>query len=165
MMQLVLTVMAIGLAALLVAGGINYFSTDIGVRVEVAQALRAQHDSISAAVSTYRSANNGFVHHDIARLKPYLPGNEIPGFPRKNQPLSWSVLKNGDKYEALCLSKDAGAELGRAAAEGFATFASDHARKLPNKVRIGNACRLDALSTLSGQSVPADTRAILIEGD
>jgi len=139
MMQLLLTVMAIGLAALLAVGGINYFSTDIGVRVEMSQALRAQHDAIAGAVSSYRTANNGFVPRSVDTLKGYLPEGKVPEFPKGHKPFLWTIDKSptGD-VRGLCLTRTHG-EASRGMLEGVISFAKDRAARFPGTVSYGTS--------------------------
>lgn len=138
MMQLLITVMAIGLAALLAVGGINYFSTDIGVRVEVSQGLRSQHDAIAGAVSSYKTANNGFVPGDIKRLAGYLPNGKAPEFPIAGQPFKWKLHKSGST-DLLCLFRDGGSP-GRGAVEGIVSFARSRVSQHPGSLTYGLGC-------------------------
>jgi hypothetical protein len=138
MMQLIITVMAIGLAALLAVGGVTYFSTDIGHRIAVQQALRSQHDAIVTAVSSYRTANNGFVHPDVARLEKYLPEGRLPRIPGGEESFSWSIEKNNatGQFLGLCLNRESGA-IDRGVAQGVASFAQDRAARYPGSVIYG----------------------------
>lgn len=136
MMQLVLTVLAIALAALLAVGGINYFSTDIGVRVEIAQSLRAQHDSLTAAVSNYRMANNGYIPTSVDSLKGFLPDGKVPAFPKYKDSYSWSISKSADgKDYWLCLTAN-GTPL-KTANDGVASFVKDMERRYKDSVYFG----------------------------
>lgn len=136
MMQLVLTVLAIALAALLAVGGINYFSTDIGVRVEVAQSLRAQHDSLTAAVSNYRMANNGYIPTSVDSLKGFLPDGKVPAFPKYKDAYSWSISKSADgKDYWLCLTANDPSR--KTANEGVVSFVRDMERKYDGSVYFG----------------------------
>lgn len=138
MMQLVLTVMGIALAALLAVGGINYFSTDIGLRVEVSQGLRAQHDALAAAISNYGIANNGYVPVAIERLKGFLPDGKVPEFPRLPKAFTWSISKSQDGSKHwLCLAANGVSSPSRAAREGVASFVRDLTNKFPGTVYYG----------------------------
>lgn len=174
MMQLVLTVLAIGLAALLAVGGINYFSTDIGVRVEVAQGLRAQHDVMTAALTNYRLANNGYIPMSVESLTGFLPDGKVPAFPKTPAAFTWSISKDsaGSRYW-LCLR--AGPKVlpaepvvpSRVARDGVASFVRDRAAKFPGTVFYGenkggvgvHGCGLDATAVSvdsSGTAFDAD---------
>lgn len=145
MTHLIITVMAIILAALLAVGGISYFSTDIGFRVSVQQALRTQHDAILTAVSSYRTANNGFVHSDIERLNGYLPDGRIPTLPGGAEPFVWAIDKDGSSFRGLCLKRpepeDGGSlpSIDRGFAQGLVSFVKDQAARHPGKVKVGKS--------------------------
>lgn len=165
MMQLIVTVLAIGLAALLAAGGINYFSTDIGVKVEVSQALKAQHDAIAGAISSYRMANNGFVSSDLDRLKGFLPDGKIPAFPHGEEVFKWSIEKDAATGQVigLCLTRSA-STVSKGAAEGLIAFAKDRQRLSPDDgaVLYGVDCSNAETGTAIGETgQPLDYGAIL----
>lgn len=164
MMQLILTVMGIGLAALLAVGGINYFSPDIGLRVEVAQALRTQYDAITSAAVSYRTANNGFVPRSVDSLKGFLPNGKVPEFPRGLQPFEWTIDKpiNGD-VRGLCLTRTS-QDVAKGALEGVISFASERAARHPGSVRFGvagvsdsNPCKIVGGGTVVSDENKLDT--------
>jgi len=179
MMQLILTVLAIALAALLAVGGINYFSTDIGVRVEVAQGLRAQHDIMTAALTNYRLANNGYIPTSVDSLTGFFPDGKVPTFPKTPDAFTWSISKDsaGSRYW-LCLR--AGSVIpSRVAREGVASFVRDRAAKSLGPIYYGenksgfgvHGCGLDATAvaadaagtTFDADDISANTM-ISIEG-
>ena len=59
MAQLVIVVMSVVLAAIVVAGGINYMHGDIGVRTDVAQRVGTTSSILETAFRSYRIANRG----------------------------------------------------------------------------------------------------------
>lgn len=132
MTQLIITVMAIVLAAIFAVGGLTYFSTNIGVRVSVQHALRSQHGAILTAVSSYRTANNGYVHPDIKRLHAYMPDGRMPVFPGGGNPFVWSIEKDGNgQFLGLCLNRPEGEQspLDNGVAQGVVAFVTDRAAR------------------------------------
>lgn len=142
MAQLVMTVLAVALAALLMAGGVTYFSSDTGTRIETVNSLRAQHSAIMGALSSYRLANNGHVPGSIGSFSGYMPEGEVPAFPRGDGIVSWkmsSILQGTDRRMVLCLERGpspAGSGIG----SGIAAFVNETAKRYPGEVRIGASC-------------------------
>lgn len=102
MMHLIITVLAILLAALVAVGGINYFKTDVGNRLILTRELQSQRDAILAALASHRIANDGRLPHageiPSERLGGYLPRGVLPGT-RATMAFQWRIAEGG----ALCV--------------------------------------------------------------
>lgn len=109
MFQLVAVVMAIGLLAVVMAGGLNYISTDVGVRTETVRQISVSRNAIESGLSAYRLANRGHLPPAEgsesgldwrAMLDGYVTDN---GFKAPDS-MQWRLVENsatGEKY--LCL--------------------------------------------------------------
>jgi hypothetical protein len=97
MMSLLIVILAITLSALVVFGGVSYFSHDFGVRTETSTVLKANYETIISGIMNYRTVNNGVMPQTIDLIVGYLPYGKIPQFPRYNassQPYLWKIEGN-----------------------------------------------------------------------
>lgn len=70
MAQLFIVVLSIALLAIVIAGGVNYLNTDIGVRTETTRMVQTSRHSLESAFLAYRLANRG------ALPQPEAPGGD-----------------------------------------------------------------------------------------
>lgn len=87
MVNLFITVLAIALAALVVAGGINYLDTDLLIRVDHGNLLQRQHQTYVNGVSSFRTANNGNLPTSLEQLAGFIPKESLP-----EEPFKWSLV-------------------------------------------------------------------------
>lgn len=129
MMHLIITVMAIALAALLTVGGIHYFDGGSGTRILVSRSFETQLDAISIAVSAYKASNNGMTPPTSAetvesdpRIKGFLPWGKLPPQPKAAEGFRWTRVDVGGK-PSVCLSNPAPTD--RYARDAAVRFASN----------------------------------------
>lgn len=149
MFQLVITVMAIALSAFIFFAGMSYFNADTGVRLQTQQALQAQLEVIGGAISSYKSANNGFLPSStISAVKGFIPGGEIPKLPQDDK-FIWKLEKGN-----LCLERMDARSASRAVKSGTVLFAQNASiRRHPGSVRFAASCGSE------GQEITKDTPA------
>ncbi|TLX16875.1 hypothetical protein [Rhizobium sp. MHM7A] len=136
MFQLVTVVIAITLSAFVVIGGISYFNSDTGVRLQVQQSLNSQLEGIAAAIGSYRSENNGFLpSSNIDAIAGNLPGGKIPTLSQDDE-LKWK-LQGGN----LCLERLNSSDMNTAVKAGTTMFVSAASRARPaGTVKVGSSC-------------------------
>jgi len=136
MFQLVTVAIAITLAAFVIIGGISYFDSNTGVRLQVQQSLASHLEGIGAAIGSYRSANNGFLpSSNIQAIAGNLPGGEVPSVPQDDN-LKWK-LQGGN----LCLERLNADDMNTAVKAGTALFVSAASRARPaGSVKVGRSC-------------------------
>lgn len=94
MMALLVVVMAIALSAVVVFGGVSYFSHDLGMRTETAAVVKANYETLVSGVLNYKSVNNGLMPATMEQLSGFLPNGRVPQFPkfsRDAQPYQWKI--------------------------------------------------------------------------
>lgn len=119
--QLVMVVLAVGLAALLVAGGINYINPDMGVRTETLTRVSTQFYTLEAGFHAYRVANRGVLPDPDGwqdAIRPYLAS---PSVLDQGGVMAWSLVADASG-EALCLATSAGTEIGKGAFAALQTM-------------------------------------------
>ncbi|CAH1690250.1 conserved hypothetical protein [Hyphomicrobiales bacterium] len=132
MYQLIVAVFAIAIAATLVAGGVTYLNTDIGVRSATADSVVAGERAFNLALGAYRVANSGAVPGKatwIADLAPYFPaghatlldGGRLGGVMLPPKGMRWVYDLDGSGKPFLCLRNDDGAQIGQAVHDGLAS--------------------------------------------
>ena len=136
MFQLVTVVIAITLSAFVVIGGISYFNSDTGVRLQVQQTLTSQLEGISAAIGSYRSENNGFLpSSNIDAIAGNLPGGRIPKL-SQDEGLTWK-LQGGN----LCLERLNASSMNDAVKAGTAMFVANANRgRAAGLIKVGSSC-------------------------
>jgi hypothetical protein len=136
MFQLVTVVISITLTAFVIIGGISYFNSDTGVRLQVQQTLSSQLEGIGAAIGSYRSENNGFLpSSNIDAIAGNLPGGKVPTLPQDVK-MEWK-LEGGN----LCLERHNANEMNTAVKAGTTMFVSTASRARPSgSVKVGNGC-------------------------
>lgn len=155
MAQLVIVVMSVMLAAIVVAGGINYLHGDIGVRTDVAQRVGTMASVLETAFRSYRIANRGALPTPgevrgagdpdqawQAELSSYLPGSiDAPNG------MMWDYLDNGEAgvSRILCLH---GSGISKAQYAGLSS-ASD---RLPDTTLTKNCLDTEAVDTFDGSA-------------
>ncbi len=151
MFQLVIVVIAVGLAALLVVGGMPYFDSSTGTKIKVQQILQGQYEAIISGISAYKSTHGGFLPPDnIIALKGLMPQGEIPSLSLDKE-LAWS-LADGN----LCLSRANSTAVSDGVKSGINTFVQNVVRSsVDNSVYSGNSCS-DTSATLVGQGTSFD---------
>lgn len=130
MVNLFITVLAIALAALFVAGGINYINTDLLIKIDHSHMLQRQYQMYVNGISTYRNANNGYIPSSINALKGFIP--EIPASAGK---FGWSI--NG---RTLCLQKENEAVLSDGILMSVFTFAKQRKDQGGVEINYGSSC-------------------------
>lgn len=134
MFQLIVVVLAIGMTALIVAGGVSYFNADTGTRIETQQQLQGHFDGLATAIATYRSSNNNFLSPNIASVAGLLPGGEIPKLSTASNTFAWSIAtipgggNNFTDLRLLCFSTTNLSAVSRGVMLGVAAFADNVAR-------------------------------------
>jgi hypothetical protein len=167
MMQILMVVMAIGLASLLVVGGINYMNADLGTRIKVTQGLMTQYESLNSGISSYRSANGGMAPGTVGRLSAYLVGGEVPRSPVGTETLAWEMSKLDDGNRVLCLTGNT-AELDSAVTSAVAAFVDEAARRDGERaVAVGADCKSGSVVNGSGTSttLPSGAFAVTFRGN
>lgn len=139
MFQLVTVVIAITLSAFVVIGGISYFNSDTGVRLQVQQTLGSHLEGLGAAIGSYRSANNGFLPSSdidsIAVIAGNLPSGKIPTVSQDDK-LKWK-LQGGN----LCLERLQANDMNSAVKAGTTMFVAAASRERPaGSVKVGRSC-------------------------
>lgn len=136
MFQLVTVVIAITLSAFVVIGGISYFNSDTGVRLQVQQSLNSQLEGISAAIGSYRSENNGFLpSSNIEAIAGNLPGGNIPKL-SQDENLNWK-LQGGN----LCLERLNAGDMNDAVKAGITMFVANASRgRSAGLIKVGSSC-------------------------
>jgi hypothetical protein len=136
MFQLITVVIAITLSAFVIIGGISYFNSDTGVRLQVQQTLASQLEGLSAAIGSYKSANNGFLpSSNIDAIAGNLPGGKIPKISQDEQ-LKWKI-----EGRNLCLERLNANNMNAAVRAGTTMFVSAASRARPEgSVKVGNSC-------------------------
>lgn len=164
MFQLLTVVIAITLSAFVIIGGLSYFSSDTGVKLQVQQALNSQLEGISAAIVTYRSLNNGFLpSSNIEAIAGNLPGGKVPKI-AQDEMLIWK-LQDGN----LCLERINAGHMNNAVKVGTAMFAAAASRSRPSgTVKVGSNCADNdavawSLSNNAEDVVKDNTIAIIFE--
>lgn len=137
MFQLIMTVMAIALTALLVFGGMNYMNSDIGNHTRTVSSLHTHFDTLTMGVSSYRQLNHGHPPSSISKLTGFVPENIINVFPRGVNYLEWEI--NEGKY-CLKRNSDFSMNFPRGVSTGVALFAVQKALSIKGKIEIGTDC-------------------------
>lgn len=149
MMALIVVVMAIALSALVVFGGVSYYSHDIGVRTETAAVVRANYEALVSGVLNYKSVNNGLMPENIEQLAGFLPNGKIPQFPKYSrdvQPYQWKI--EGDH---LCLYRTPSNQINVGIDRGIWTFADALSRS--QTIKVDANCVDAAHGTATTESV------------
>jgi hypothetical protein len=165
MFQLVTVVIAITLSAFVVIGGISYFNSDTGVRLQVQQSLNSQLEGISAAIGSYRSENNGFLpSSNIEVIAGNLPGGRIPKL-SQDDGLNWR-LEGGN----LCLERLNASTMNAAVKAGTTMFVTNASRgRSAGLIKVGSSCTdtnatvWDAKVSNAADLVKNNTVAIIFE--
>lgn len=138
MMALIVVVIAIMLSALVVFGGVSYFSHDLGLRTETATVVRANYEMLNTGLSNYQMANNGLSPDTLDRLAGYLPHGSVPVFPKyppSAQPFHWKI-ESGD----LCLYRTSSDQIVLGVDRGVWTFIEAIGRSEVVKIKVGSNC-------------------------
>lgn len=136
MMSLLIVILAITLSALVVFGGVSYFSHDFGIRTEASTILKANYETIVSGIMNYRTVNNGMMPETIDLIAGYLPFGKIPQFPRYNvssQPYLWKI--EGDY---VCLYRTAANPVVLGIDAGLSSFITSLAKS--RSIKIGQTC-------------------------
>ena len=131
MYQLIVAVFAIAIAATLVAGGVTYLNTDIGVRSATADSGVAGERAFNLALGAYRVANSGAVPGKmtwLSDLAPYFPaghatlleGGRLGGVMLPPRGMTWIYDLDGAGKPFLCLRNEDGVQIGQAVHDGLA---------------------------------------------
>lgn len=131
MYQLIVAVFAIAIAATLVAGGVTYLNTDIGVRSATADSVVAGERAFNLALGAYRVANSGAVPGKmtwLSDLAPYFPaghatlleGGRLGGVMLPPRGMTWIYDLDGAGKPFLCLRNEDGVQIGQAVHDGLA---------------------------------------------
>jgi hypothetical protein len=136
MFQLVTVLIAITLSAFVIIGGLSYFNSDTGVRLQVQQALDSQLEGIGAAIGSYKSMNSGFLpSSNIEAIAGNLPGGRIPKI-TQDEALTWKI-QGGN----LCLERLNASGMNNAVKAGTTMFVSAASRSRPaGTVKVGSSC-------------------------
>jgi hypothetical protein len=136
MFQLVIVVMAVGLAALLVVGGMPYFDSSTGTKLKTQQILQGQLEGIVGAISSYKSSHGGFLPpNDITALQGLMPQGIVPTLPYDVN-VRWS-LSGGN----LCLNRDNIDTAADGIKNGINAFAQNVVRSsAESTVYFGSSC-------------------------
>jgi len=129
--QLIVAVFAIAIAATLVAGGVTYLNTDIGVRSATADSVVAGERAFNLALGAYRVANSGAVPGKmtwLSDLAPYFPaghatlleGGRLGGVMLPPRGMTWIYDLDGAGKPFLCLRNEDGVQIGQAVHDGLA---------------------------------------------
>lgn len=153
MMQLVIVVLAIALAALLAVGGISYIDLGSVTRTISGSDFRVGKDAILVAVSSYKTTHNGSLPRadtfeaDIAK---YMPRGEF----RIRMPVGagdfhWVAASLPDHRAAICLENQTKIDsLNSTLIENVISFAKNEAgRSYAGDVHLASAC--DATITVT----------------
>jgi hypothetical protein len=153
MKEILLAVMAIGLAVLFTYGGLSYFNPDAATRSMTARGLSAQYDAIRAAAATYKAVNNGVTPTEKSQIDGFLPGGDIPVFGNGSEYFAWDI--GGQPGHPLCMKYT-----GTTTALNEAAFmlAAEAARAPGAKVSYGAACGEGTV--FSGGTIKADFAGI-----
>lgn len=138
MMALIIVVIAIMLSALVVFGGVSYYSHDIGLRTEISGVTRAHYEMLNTGLSNYQMANNGVSPDTLDRLVGYLPNGVVPVFPKYGpsaQPFHWKI-ENGD----LCFYRTSTDPIMIGVDRGVWTFIESMGRSQVVPIRVGTNC-------------------------
>lgn len=120
MFQLIMVVMAIGLTAIVVAGGASYVTGDIGNRRLVESEAAAALAVMGSALTSYGRANSGLYPRLpvsegdttwMEDLQPFLPGERMP----RVRSMEW-IYGTDAEGRLLCLS---GSDLTKSAVSGL----------------------------------------------
>ncbi len=131
MYQLIVAVFAIAIAATLVAGGVTYLNTDIGVRSATADSVVAGERAFNLALGAYRVAKSGAVPGKmtwLSDLAPYFPaghatlleGGRLGGVMLPPRGMTWIYDLDGAGKPFLCLRNEDGVQIGQAVHDGLA---------------------------------------------
>ncbi len=131
MYQLIVAVFAIAIAATLVAGGVTYLNTDIGVRSATADSVVAGERAFNLALGAYRVANSGAGPGKmtwLSDLAPYFPaghatlleGGRLGGVMLPPRGMTWIYDLDGAGKPFLCLRNEDGVQIGQAVHDGLA---------------------------------------------
>jgi hypothetical protein len=147
MFQLIVVVLAIGMTALIVAGGVSYFNSDTGTRIQTQQQLQGHFDGLATAIATYRGSNNNFLSPNIENLAGLLPGGEVPQLSTAPDRFIWSIAtiagggSNFTDLRLLCLSTTNLSGVSRGVMLGVAAFADNVARSRGGTtLSVGESC-------------------------
>jgi len=154
--QLVITVIGIALAALLVIGGANYIHGDLGTRIVVQRTLDTQRDAILTAVAAYRASNSGLepaqgVIDEAHPIAGFLPEGRVPSFTSTMTGLRWNNLNSPT---GLCLDYTGDTPVDDGVLNGILRFARSHAERNPGTVSLGADCE-DEGTTDPSEMTPA----------
>lgn len=160
MFQLVAVVMAIGLLAIVMAGGLNYISTDVGVRTETVRQISVSRNAIESGLSAYRLANRGHLppaegSDSGLDWRAMLDGYVVENGFKAPDSMQWRLVEDettGKKY--LCLEAVADAAISNAVVAALETSA-----KSSNGI-VGAACSTTAIADREVLMQP-DSRASL----
>lgn len=149
MFQLIVTVMSIGLTALVIAGGVSYFNSDTGTRVETQHQMQGHFDGISTAIATYRTSNNGYLAPGIESIYGLLPGGTQPKLSAAPNDFAWSFENAADpddyEHRFLCFSTQSFSKVGKGVLLGLAAFADKIATTRSGLVvELGSTCSTTA---------------------
>lgn len=152
MFHLVTVVMGIALTALVVAGGVSYMHSDIGLRRETTERVTMSYRTFDAAVSAYRISNQGAVPSAPlgnafaenaawrSQMATYFPrptkewaesGHKLGPFAAPSG-MDWTygVLPNGVPF--VCLTGVSG-PISKAVHDGLVLAANRAAEAIPSK--------------------------------
>ncbi len=155
MFQLIIVVLAIGMTALIVAGGVSYFNSDTGTRVQTQQEMQGHFDGLATAIATYRSANNNFLSSNISALSGLLPGGAVPKLSTAGDSFEWTIATiptGGPNYtdlRLLCFSTSKLDYVSRGVMLGIAAFA-DNLAKTRGGTTIAAGATCTAAADISG---------------
>lgn len=115
--------MSIALLAIVIVGGANYLSTDIGVRTETVRQVATSRNAIEGALASYRVANRGALppveaSDEDTTWKAALDGYMAPGGLSAPVGMTWRYVQ-GSQGTLLCLETDDGHALSNAVLSGL----------------------------------------------
>lgn len=153
MMSLLIVILAITLSAIVVFGGVSYFSHDLGIRTETAAVVKANYETIVSAIVNYRTVNNGRMPAAFDDLVGYLPNGKTPIFPKykiSDQPYLWKL-----EGRYLCLYRAAGNPIAMGIDAGISNFVNSLSRY--HTIKIGPTCARAVSEELTTENVGFNT--------
>jgi len=147
MMQLIIVVLSIALAALLAVGGIGYLDLGKVSKIISTSDFRAGKDALLLAVSSYKMTHNGALPNKATfdtDVSKYMPRGEIRiRMPAGAEDFHWIAATLPDGRAAICLENQtkASGPLNPGVVDSVISFAKREAvRSSSGDVHLTNAC-------------------------
>ena len=143
--HLFIVVMSVVLLSIVVVGGINYISSDVGARTDAVRQIATSRNAIEGAIASYRMANRGTLPPADMAWKAALDGYIARGGYDVPEGLTWRYLPTDGGQRVLCL--EATAPISKALQQALE-------RSAVGAAQLGTACPGDEGEVAAALVVP-----------